>query len=128
MIVALLDFSIDAGDLNCCLDRRLLRMFTVKTQTSGKLLELAVGAAQELPNAKPDGRAFLVEFVVFNRGQVANKRHAKQGGDAEKNDCLHEFLFCSDGGVMRSRKNSFAGSTESRSGDHLDASVFNRGV
>ena len=65
MIVALLDSGVDAGDVNFRRDRRIFRMLPVDVDFAAEFAKLAVGCSEILMSGESDGRARLIEFVLF---------------------------------------------------------------
>jgi hypothetical protein len=67
MLVALLDFGINASDGNAGNHGRTLRMLAVHFNRAAKSMEIAAHSADELMNGKSDLRAASIDFVSFGR-------------------------------------------------------------
>ena len=67
MLVALLDFGINASDGNSGDYGRTLRMFAVHFNRAAKSMEIAAYRADELMNGKSDLRVASIDFVSFGR-------------------------------------------------------------
>lgn len=87
MIVALLDPSIDAADVNPRRDRRFLGMLAVDVDFTAKFRKPAVSCSEELVDFESDRGVRLVEFVRFIRQRSRTQRGWKN--QAHDQTCSH---------------------------------------